>query len=132
MKIQNENWNENHVRWLFRCASVYGLIILLPLYFLESSVAAPASRLDHPEYYYGFVSAAVVFQLVYWTIGDDPVRYRAFMPLAACAKISFWTSTFILWWTGRTVTSTFLLTNGDLILGIAFLLAWKKLKKLSA
>jgi hypothetical protein len=115
-------------RWLFRGAAIYGLIVLLPLYFLERQVAAPAELLDHPIYYYGFVGAAAAWQLVYWTIGNDPVRYRAFMPLAAVAKFGFWVPSLILWLNGRAPTSTFAVTNGDLILGIAFFLAWRTLK----
>ena len=118
----------NAARWLFRGAAIYGLIILLPLYFLERQVAAPAARLDHPIYYYGFVGAAAAWQLVYWTIGGDPLRYRAFMPLAAVAKVGFWMPSLILWLNGRAPTSTFAVTNGDLILGIAFFLAWRSLK----
>ena len=115
-------------RWLFRGAAIYGLIILVPLYFLERQVAAPAARLDHPIYYYGFVGAAAAWQLVYWTIGDDPVAYRAFMPLAVVAKFGFWVPSLILWLNGRAPTSTFAVTNGDLVLGIAFFLAWRTLK----
>jgi hypothetical protein len=37
--------------FLFRGAAIYGLIVLLPLYFLERQVAAPAEALAHPEYY---------------------------------------------------------------------------------
>ena len=118
----------NIARWLFRGAAVYGLIILLPLYFLERQVAAPAALLDHPIYYYGFVGAAAAWQLVYWTIGGDPVGYRAFMPLAVVAKFGFWVPSLILWLNGRAPTSTFAVTNGDLILGIAFFLAWRTLK----
>jgi len=40
----------NAARWLFRGAAIYGLIVLLPLYFLERQVAAPATLLAHPEY----------------------------------------------------------------------------------
>ncbi len=115
-------------RWLFRGAAIYGLILLLPLYFLEKTAAAPAALLDHPEYYYGFVGAAAAWQLVYWTIGGDPVRYRPFMALGVIAKFGFWIPVFLLWLNGRTPTSTFFLTNGDLILGIAFFLAWRTLK----
>jgi hypothetical protein len=115
-------------RWLFCGAAIYGLIILLPLYFLEKAVAAPAAALDHPIYYYGFVGAAAAWQLVYWTIGSDPLRYRAFMPLSVIAKFGFWIPSLILWLNGRNPTSTFVVTNGDLILGIAFLVAWRTLK----
>lgn len=115
-------------RWLFRCAAIYGLAVLLPLYLLEHQVAAPAAALAHPEYYYGFIGAAAAWQLVYWTIGGDPVRYRAFMLLGVVAKFGFWIPTFLLWLNGRTPTSTFAVTNVDLLLGIGFFVAWRGLK----
>jgi hypothetical protein len=115
-------------RWLFRGAAIYGLIVLLPLYLLEHQVAAPAAALAHPEYYYGFIGAAAAWQLVYWTIGGDPIRYRAFMPLGVVAKFGFWVPTLLLWLNGRTPTSTFAVTNVDLLLGIGFFVAWRRLK----
>ena len=115
-------------RWLFRGAAIYGLILLLPLYFLEKTAAAPEAGFAHPEYYYGFVGAAAAWQLVYWVIGGDPVRYRAFMGLGVIAKFGFWIPTTILWAMGRTPTSTWALTNGDLLLGLAFLFAWRRLR----
>jgi hypothetical protein len=121
-----------HATWLFRGAAIYGLILLLPMYFLEATAASPDPAFAHPEYYYGFVGAAAAWQLVYWVIGGDPVRYRAFMPLGVVAKFGFWIPTALLWLNGRTPTSTFILTNGDLILGIAFFLAWRTLKTTTA
>ncbi|MBN8816085.1 MAG: hypothetical protein J0J06_11640 [Sphingomonas sp.] len=117
-----------HATWLFRGAAIYGLILLLPMYVLEKVAAAPDPAFAHPEYYYGFVGAAAAWQLVYWVIGGDPVRYLAFMPLGVIAKFGFWVPTALLWLNGRTPTSTFILTNGDLILGIAFFIAWRTLK----
>ena len=114
--------------FLFRGAAIYGLIVLLPLYFLERQVAAPAAALAHPEYYYGFIGAAAAWQLVYWTIASDPVRYRPLMALGVIAKVGFWIPTFLLWLNGRTPTSTFALVNVDLLLGIAFFVAWRRLK----
>ncbi len=119
-------------RWLFRGAAVYGLILLLPLYFLETKVAAPASRLIAPEFFYGFVGAAGSFQLVYWLIGGDPVRYRTLIPVAVIAKLGFWIPVMILWAMGRTATSTFAITCGDLILAIAFFATWQSLRTASA
>jgi hypothetical protein len=116
------------VRWLFRGAAIYGLILLLPLYFHETTAAAPAARLIAPEFFYGFIGAAGSFQLIYWLIGGDPVRYRPLMPVAVIAKLSFWIPVAILWATGRTATSTFAITCGDLILAIAFFAAWRSLE----
>ena len=120
--------SEKQASWLFRGAAIYGLILLLPLYFMEKTVAAPDAAFAHPEYYYGFVGAAAAWQLVYWTIGGDPAKYRAFMLLGVVAKFGFWIPTCLLWVAGRTPTSTFALTCGDLILGLAFLFAWLRLR----
>jgi hypothetical protein len=117
-----------HATWLFRGAASYGLILLLPMYFLERAVAAPDPAFTHPEYYYGFVGGAAAWQLVYWVIGADPVRFRPFMLLGVVAKLGFWIPTCLLWLIGRTPSSTFALTCGDLVLGIAFLFAWARLK----
>ena len=95
---------------------------------VEVQPSSPAAALAHPEYYYGFIGAAAAWQLVYWTIGGDPARYRAFMPLGVVAKFAFWTPTFLLWLNGRTPTSTFAVTNVDLLLGIGFFVAWRGLK----
>ncbi|MBS0479582.1 MAG: hypothetical protein JSR79_09815 [Proteobacteria bacterium] len=119
---------ERQARGLFRGAAIYGLAMLLPLYFLEPQVAAPAAALDRPEYYYGFVGAAAAWQLVYWTIGDDPLRYRAFMLLGVVAKLSFWIPCAVLWTGARTGAATFALSCGDLALAVAFLIAWRSLR----
>jgi hypothetical protein len=118
-------------RWLFRGAAIYGLILLLPLYFLEATAAAPAPRLIAPEFFYGFIGAAAAFQLIYWVMGGDPVRYRPLMPVAVIAKLGFWIPVTILWTVGRTATSTFVITCGDLILAIAFFIAWRSLRAAS-
>ncbi len=120
--------SDKHARWLFRGAAIYGAILLLPVYFLEARIAAPATRLPAPEYFYGFIGAALSFQLVYWVIGGAPRKYYALMPLAVGAKLSFWIPTAILWSAGRTTTSTFALSCGDLLLAIAFLLAWRSVR----
>lgn len=119
---------ERHVGWLFRGAAIYGAILLLPLYLLEARVAGPAVRLPAPEYYYGFIGAALGFQIVYWLIGGNPRHYRPLMLVGAFGKLSFWVPCAILWSLGRTSTSTFALVCGDLVLAIAFLIAWRSLR----
>ncbi|HMG47244.1 MAG TPA: hypothetical protein VK614_07270 [Allosphingosinicella sp.] len=84
---------------IFGIAGVYGLIVLLPLFFVEPWLAPPPSR---PEDYYGFLGSATAFQLVYLTIARDPVRFRPLMPVAVLAKLSFFVPMAILWAQGRT------------------------------
>src|SRR5206468_3338498 len=62
---------------VFTIAGIYGLIVLLPLYFLErrlGEIQPPA--ITHPDFYYGFIGAAVAWQIVFLIIGRDPERHR--------------------------------------------------------
>ena len=114
-------------RRVFAVAGIYGLIVLLPLYFAEPVLAARAP-LNHPEYYYGFLGAASVMQLVYLTIARDPVRFRPLMPLAVLAKLNFFIAVAILYASGRVNAYAMALVSVDLLLGLAFAFVWLRLK----
>ena len=87
--------------------------------------------MNHPEYFYGFIGAASVFQLVYLTIARDPVRFRPLMPLAVLAKLNFFVAVAILVALGRTNPWSMALVSVDLLLGLAFAFVWWRLGSLS-
>jgi hypothetical protein len=75
---------------VFWGASAFGVLLLTPLYFMFDFVG----RLDpppitHPQFYYGFVGVALVWQFVYFTIATDPERFRPMMILSVLAKGSY-------------------------------------------
>ncbi len=113
-------------RRIFTLAGIYGLIVLLPLYFGESTLAAMGQALNRPEYYYGFIGAASTFQLVYLMIGRDPVRFRPLMPLTLIAKLSFTVPVVILFLSGRADLVVMIMAAIDALIGIAFIWAWRK------
>ena len=87
---------------VFWGASVFGVLVLTPLYFMFDLVG----RMDpppvtHPQFYYGFAGVALVWQFVYFTIGTDPARFRPIMILAAFAKGSFVGALLVLYVQGR-------------------------------
>ena len=51
--------------------------------------------------FYGFLALAFVWQLVFFVIARDPVRYRAIMPLGMLEKLGYVISMAILFGTGR-------------------------------
>lgn len=112
-------------RRVYTIAGIYGLIVLLPLYFTAHKLALSGPALTRPEYYYGFLGAACSFQLVYLTIGQDPVRYRPLMPLSVIAKLSFFVPVAILFAAGRIDTTTMALSSVDGLIALAFLWAWR-------
>lgn len=113
-------------RRIYTVAGIYGLIILLPLYFGEHALAAMGQALTRPEYYYGFVGAAASFQLVYLMIGRDPLRFRPLMPVTLIAKLSFTIPVAILFALGRVDLPTMILATIDALIGVAFLWAWRQ------
>lgn len=84
-------------KWTFLIAGVYGLLILVPQYFLEiqNGIDYPPV-INHPEYYYGFIGVAVAWQFVFLLISRDPKRYRLVMLVAVIEKFSYGFATIIL------------------------------------
>ncbi len=112
---------------VFLGAAIYGLIVLLPQYFLEAKTGRDfPPAITHPEYFYGFIGIAVAWQLVFLIISRDPVRYRPVMPVAVVEKIAFGVPAIALYLTGR--LSSQMLGAGvlDLILGVLFVIAYKR------
>ena len=110
-------------RFVFGVAGIYGLVVLLPLFFAAPWLEPPPNR---PEDYYGFLGAASVMQLVYLTIARDPARYRPLMPVAALAKTVFFVTILILWRQDRAADSAMMLATVDMVLGLGFLVAWRR------
>jgi hypothetical protein len=75
-------------RRVFTVAGVYGVLVLLPMLFLEEVVARLAPPgFTHPEFYYGFVGVALAWQLVFLLVGRDPARLRPVMLPAVLEKV---------------------------------------------
>lgn len=105
---------------MFRWAAIYGVIVLLPLYF------TPLPRAG-AEVFLGFTGLALVFQGLFWTIGSDPVKYRPLMPYAVAEKLVFGLPALALFARGYPVNPPVAVFAGiDVLLGIGFFLAWKR------
>ena len=113
-------------RVIFTIAGIYGLIVLTPFLFMERVIAERTpGGLTHPEYYYGFLGAGLVMQLVYLTIGRDPARFRPLMPLGTLAKLAFFVPVLILFLQARVPAATLGFAAVDASLAFAFLHAWR-------
>ena len=79
-------------RRLFLIAGIYGLIVLLPLYFLEEKTGRDyPPPITHPEHYYGFTwRLPQRGKFSRWIISSNPIRYRTMMipPMLAKGKVS--------------------------------------------
>lgn len=114
-------------RRVYLIAGLYGVVVLLPMYFTERMIGEQAPPpITHVEYYYGFVGAALSWQILYLFLSTDPVRYRPLMPVTILAKLSFGLATPILWALGRIDGSVVAISAPDLILAALFFAAYRK------
>ena len=112
---------------VFGLAGWYGLLVLLPQYFLEARVGRDyPPPITHPEYYYGFIGVAVAWQVLFLIIAKDPVRYRLAMLPGALEKIAFGAAVVVLCAQGRTPRVTLAFAAIDLLLAALFLVAFQK------
>jgi hypothetical protein len=74
---------------VFWCAGVWGFLALTPLYFLLSTIGRQdPPAITHPDFYYGFVGAALAWQVAFLVIATNPARYRWMMVPAVLEKLS--------------------------------------------
>ena len=112
---------------VFLVAGIYGLVVLLPLYFMEAQTGRDyPPRITHPEYYYGFVGVAVAWQLAFLVISRDPVRYRSLMIPSIVEKASFGIAVGVLYLQQRVSTFIVGAAMADSILGVLFVIAFFK------
>jgi hypothetical protein len=111
--------------WVFLIAGVYGVLALLPLYFLEGRFGRDyPPAVAHPEFFYGFVGVALAWQVAFLVIAHDPVRHRPLMIPAVLEKFSFAVAAGVLFAQGRLPDT--MLAGGvvDALLGVLFLVAF--------
>jgi hypothetical protein len=114
-------------RRVFLIAAIYGLLVLVPQYFLEAKTGRDfPPAITHPEYYYGFVGVAAAWQLVFLLISRDPVRYRPVMPIAIVEKASFGVPAIALYVGGRLSGQMLVAGILDLNLGVLFAIAYAR------
>ncbi|MBV9080297.1 MAG: hypothetical protein JO102_04165 [Elusimicrobia bacterium] len=93
----------NLARRSFFWSGVYGLVVLIPMYFFEhrTGIDTPPP-ITHPEFYYGFIGVAIAWQMAFIVISRDPVRFRPLMIPAIVEKLSFIAALVGLFSLGRT------------------------------
>ena len=114
-------------RYVFLIAGIYGFFELFPMYFLEERNGRDMPPpITHPEYYYGFIGLAVVWQIVFLVLSRDPVRYRPLMIPAILEKACFAIPAVILLLQQRMPLMIFGFAMVDAFLGVLFLIAYLK------
>ena len=114
-------------RRVFTVAWVYGFLSLLPMYFLEGwYMERLPPALTHPEFYYGFIGVALAWQVLFVLIARDPARLRPAMLPAVLEKLGWGIAVPVLVLQGRAPAFFLPAAVIDLVLGVLFVMAWRK------
>lgn len=119
-------------RVVFLVAGIYGLIVLVPQFFLERKIGVDTPPpITHPEFFYGFICVAVAWQVLFLILSRDPVRFRPMMIPAMLEKIGFPIAVLVLYLQGRVSPTIFIPAALDLVLLILFIAAYRQTRESS-
>lgn len=119
-------------RWLFLLAGIYGLVALVPMYFMESMISdQEPPAITHPEFFYGFIGVAVAWQVAFLIISTDPPRYRPLLVAAVLEKLSFGVAVLVLRLQDRVSASMVFAGCTDLLLAALFTSSYVMLRRLA-
>ncbi len=118
---------------VFLVAGVWGIVVLTPLYWLVDIAGRhynpPA---DYPQFFYGFFSVAMAWQIAFLVIASDPVRYRPMMIVGMIEKFGHVATVTTLYLRHRISTIDLQAAFPDLVLGLAFIWAFTATRRLRA
>jgi len=116
--------------YVFRIAAVWGFLVLTPLLFMFDRIGATdPPPISHPGFYYGFVATALTWQVLFAVVSTDPSRYVPIMPVAVLEKFGYALTVVVLYARARMHGSDLVFAGTDAILGVAFLVAFVRLRR---
>jgi hypothetical protein len=114
-------------RRVFSIAGWYGLIVMLPQYFLEARIGRDyPPPITHPENFYGFIGITIAWQVMFLVIARDPVRFRPAMLPAIIEKLSFVIAMVVLFAQGRVASAPMGFVVIDFVLAILFAMSFQR------
>jgi len=114
-------------KFVFIGAGIWGLIVLPPLFWLVDVTGRLYSPpADYPQFYYGFISVALAWQVAFLVIGSNPQRFRLLMIPSMLEKFGYVAILIVLYRLGRISALDFQPSLPDFILGVLFVVAFIK------
>jgi hypothetical protein len=110
---------------VFIAAGVWGILVLTPLYFLVDVTGRqyPPPTI-YPQFFYGFISVAMAWQIAFLVIGSNPARFRLLMIPSILEKLAYVVTVAVLYGQARISSADAAAAVPDAILGILFAAAF--------
>jgi hypothetical protein len=106
---------------------VWGIAVLTPLYFLHDVTGRQyAPPTAYPQFFYGFLSVAMAWQIVFLMIGSSPARFRLLMVPSVIEKLGYVVTVAALHGQARLSAVDAMAAGPDLLLGVLFIAALVK------
>jgi hypothetical protein len=112
---------------VFRVAGIWGLLVILPLYFLFdlTGISNPPA-ITHAEFYFGFVGVTLVWQIAFFVIASDPIRFRPFILVAILEKLSYILTISLLYLQHLVAGNQLIWVGTDSVLCLLFIASYVK------
>jgi hypothetical protein len=114
-------------RIVFIAAGVWGIVVLIPLYFLvDVSGRGYTAPTEYPQFFYGFLSVAMAWQFAFLVIGSNPARFRLLMIPSVIEKLGYVATVATLYGRARISLADVSAAAPDLVLAVLFIAAFVK------
>lgn len=112
-------------RAVFVIAGIWGVLVLTPLYFIFDIIGRQdPPAITHPAFYYGFVGTALAWQIAFFIIAADPVRFRPMIIPSVIEKFTYAIAGTVLYLQARMRGSDLVFVSVDFVFGVLFLIAF--------
>lgn len=112
---------------VFVCAGIWGIGVLTPLYWLvDVSGRRYGVPTEYPQFYYGFLSVAMAWQIAFLIIGSNPARFRMLMIPGIIEKLGYVVGLSLLYQQARVTWADAQAAVPDFALAILMMLAFVK------
>jgi len=120
-------------KFVFFVAGIWGFLIITPLYLMYDVIGRTyPPAVTHPDFYYGFLSVTIAWQVAFLMIATDPIRFRPLMMAAALEKFGYMATLSALFAQGRMQVGQVAVVSPDLVLGVLFVAAFVRTSSASS